>query len=112
MYSYRQFTPGGRKNTSRMINYVAEYNELYGTDGQINTCYCIPDKYDKNTPGSNSPSAKISYATRISTIITTSKGGKIQYGNFYLGQPLDVNYLGRIQGMPGGSGMPPRNVFN
>jgi hypothetical protein len=38
--------------------------------------------------------------------------GKLQYGNFYLGQPLNINYLGRMEGMPGGSGMPPRNRFN
>ncbi len=111
MYSYRQFTPGGRRDTSRIIKYVAEYNEVYGNNGDINTCYCIPDKYDKNTPGSSSSSAKVSYATRISNVIKNSKGGKSQYGNFYLGQPLNVNYLGRIEGMPGGSGMPPINRF-
>ena len=112
MYSYQQFTPGGRRDTSRIIKYVAEYNEIYGTEGQVNTCYCIPDKYDKNTPGSDSSSAKVSYATRISQVIQTTKGDKTQYGNFYLEQPLDVNYLGRFQGMPGGSGMPPKNRFN
>jgi hypothetical protein len=37
--------------------------------------------------------------------------GKIQFGNFYLGQPLSINYLGRMEGMPGGSGMPPLNRF-
>jgi len=37
--------------------------------------------------------------------------GKTQFGNFYLGQPLNVNYLGRIEGMPGGSGAPPLNRF-
>lgn len=112
MYSYRQFTPGGRRDTSRMIKYAAEYNNIYGTEGQDKTCYCIPDKYDKNTPGSDSSSAKISYATKISQIINYSKGGKTQYGNFYLGQPLNVNYLGRIEGMSGGGGAPPVNRFN
>jgi hypothetical protein len=112
MYSYRQFTPGGRSGTSRMINYVAEYNQLYGTEGQINTCYCIPDKYDKNTPGSDSSSARVSRATLLSQLIQSTKGGKSHYGNFYLGQPLNVNYLGRVEGMPGGSGMPPKNRFN
>jgi hypothetical protein len=37
--------------------------------------------------------------------------GIIQFGNFYLGQPLSLNYLGRMQGQPGGSGIPPRNKF-
>jgi hypothetical protein len=111
MYSYQKFTPGSNTNTSRIITYVAEYNAVYGTEGQINSCLCIPNKYDKNTPGSDSSSAKVSYATRIAQVIRTSKGGTSQYGNFYLGQPLDVNYLGRIQGMPGGSGAPPINRF-
>jgi len=111
MYSYRQFTPGGRKDTSRIIRYVAQYNEVYGDDGKINTCFCIPNKFDKNTPGSDSSSAKVSYATRIAQVIQSTRGGKTQYGNFYLGQQLNVNYLGRIEGMPGGSGMPPTNRF-
>lgn len=38
-------------------------------------------------------------------------GGITQFGNFYLGQPLSLNYLGRTQGQPGGSGIPPRNKF-
>lgn len=111
MYSYRSFTPGASKNTSRLISYVSAYNALFPNSEQIN-CYCIPDKYDKNTPGSDSPSWKASYNRRISYIIKNTKGGKTQYGNLYLGQPLNVNYLGRMEGMPGGSGMPPVNRFN
>lgn len=111
MYSYSHFRPGGRKDTSRIIKYVSEYNSLYGDDGRINTCYCIPDKYDKNTPGSDSSSARVSYATKLSQVIQATKGGKCQFGNFYLGQPLSVNYLGRMEGMPGGSGSPPVNRF-
>lgn len=38
-------------------------------------------------------------------------GGTTQFGNFYLGQPLLLNYLGRTEGQPGGSGIPPRNRF-
>ena len=110
MYSYNHFRPGSKKNTGRMINYVASYNVLFPNSEKIN-CYCIPNKYDKNTPGSDSPSSKVSYSTRISQLINSTKGGKTQYGNFYLGEPLNINYLGRIQGMPGGSGSPPVNKF-
>lgn len=110
MYSKRNFIPGGRRNTSRIISYTAAYNALFPNSEQIN-CYCVPEKYDKNTPGSYSPSAQVSYATRIAQVIQSRKGGKSQYGNLYLGEPLNVNYLGRIQGMPGGSGMPPVNRF-
>jgi hypothetical protein len=111
MHSYQSFTPGSRNNTSRIINYIAEYNAV-NPNNTITTCYCIPNKYDKNTPGSSSFSAKVSKATRLAQIIQSTKGGKIQYGNFYLEQPLNINCLGRIQGMPGGSGMPPLNKFN
>ena len=109
MYSYQSFTPGSRNNTSRIINYVAESQAI---GKEITTCYCIPDKYDKNTPGFDSASARVSYATKIAQIIASTRGGTPQYGNFYLGQPLDVNYLGRIAGMPGGSGKAPKNRFN
>ena len=110
MYTYSHFRPGGsNNNTSRVINYVAEYNVL--NPNLASTCLCSKDKFDKNTPGSDASSARVSYATRISQVINYSKGGKPQYGNFYLGQPLNVNYLGRTEGMPGGSGSPPINRF-
>ena len=108
MHSQRQFTPGTKSNSSRVINYVAAYNALFPNSEQLN-CSCTPDSYDKNTVGSDSPSIKISNNRRISQIINYSKGGKTQYGNFYLGQPLSINYLGRLEGMPGGSGSPPKN---
>jgi hypothetical protein len=38
-------------------------------------------------------------------------GGTTQFGNGYLGQPVNINYLGRGEGQPGGSGAPPRNRF-
>ena len=110
MYSYQGFTPGSSRNTFRMINYVAQFNAV-NPNGSPKSCLCIPNKYDKNTPGSDSSSAKVSYATKIAQTILSKKGGKSQYGNFYLGQPLNVNYLGRIEGMSGGSGMPPINRF-
>ena len=106
MFSQRQFTPGKKSNSRRMINYTAEIN-----DSNLN-CVCIPDKYDKTTVGSDSPSVKISNSMRIAQVINSSLGGKTQYGNFYLGQPLQLNYLGRNEGMPGGSGSAPKNKFN
>lgn len=110
MYSYQSFMPGSKFNTSRMISYVAQYNAANPNNTPL-SCYCIPNKYDKNTPGSDSASAKVSYVTNIANVIQRNKGGRIQYGNFYLGQALNVNYLGRIEGMPGGSGSSPSNRF-
>lgn len=110
MYPSRHFTPGKKSNSSRVINYVAAYNAVFPNSQQLD-CVCIPDKYDKNTVGSDSPSIKISNNRRIAQVLTSSKGGKTHYGNFYLGQPLNINYLGRVEGMPGGSGRPPKNHF-
>jgi hypothetical protein len=109
MFSQTQFTPGGRTNSSKIITYVAEYNNRFPND-KI-PCACINNKYDKNVLGSDASSTKVSYNTRISQIINFSRGGKTQYGNFYLGQPLQLNYLGRSEGMPGGGGKPPLNKF-
>ena len=103
MYSYGHFKPGKSNNTSRMISYVEANNTA--------TCLCSNNKFDKNTPGSDSVVNRISTALRISQLINYSRGGNTQYGSFYLGQPLNLNYLGRTEGMPGGSGSPPVNRF-
>ena len=106
----RKFTPGNNSNSSRMIHYVAELNALYPNRNNIN-CSCIPDRYNKTIPGSDSGSYKISRNIWYSQVIRTSLGGSTQYGNIYLGEPLTLNYLGNPQGMPGGSGAPPKNRF-
>ena len=108
--STRKFTPGNSSNSSRMIHYVAEFNARYPGAESLN-CLCIPDKVNKFLPGSDSVSYRIPNKMRVSQLIQTSLGGSTQYGNFYLGQPLELNYLGNLQGMPGGSGMPPKNTF-
>ena len=67
--------------------------------------------------------SNLSYKMRLSQILKLDGysqqigkigriNGKTQFGNFYLGKPLQLNYLGRSEGMPGGSGMPPKNQFN
>jgi hypothetical protein len=110
MFSQRQFTPGKKPKFLRSINYVAAYNAAFPNSPQL-ACVCAPDKYNKNVVGSDSPSTKISNNRRIAQIINYSRGGNIQYGNSYLGQPLNINSLGRAEGMPGGSGKPPTNRF-
>jgi hypothetical protein len=112
MHSQQSFTPGKKSGSSKMINYVAAYNALFPNAQQLTCSQCASDRYDKFVIGSDSPSTKVSNNIRISQIVQYSKGGKIQYGNFYLGQPLNINYLGRMEGMPGGSGQSPRNTFN
>lgn len=110
MYPYRHFKPSVNNRRCKKIDFVTEYNSIYGETGNFKR-YCNNNIYNKNVPGSDSPSAKVSYATKIAQIIQSTKGGKTQYGNFYLGQPLNINYLGRMEGMPGGGGAPPLNRF-
>jgi hypothetical protein len=43
--------------------------------------------------------------------IARINGGITQFGNFYLGQQATLNYLGRMEGQPGGSGAPPINNY-
>jgi hypothetical protein len=106
----RKFTPGNNSNSSRMIHYVAQLNALFPNKNNIN-CSCIPDNYDKRIPGSDSGSYKVPRKIWYSHVIQTSLGGSTQYGSFYLGEPLKLNYLGNPQGTPGGGGMPPKNRF-
>ena len=46
---------------------------------------------------------------RISQILSNNLGGKIQWGNF--GISAKVNYLGKVEGQPGGGEKPLRNRF-
>jgi len=108
--STRKIRPGNSSNTSRMIHYVAQLYAL-NPNGNYSKYQCIPEKVDKKLSGSDSVSYRISNNTRISQLFQTSLGGSTQYGNFYLGQPLQLDYLGNAQGMPGGSGTPPKNTF-
>jgi hypothetical protein len=108
----KHFTPGKKANTARLINYIAAYNAAFPNSEQLNCIACTADKYDKNELGSDSPSSRVSNNIRVSQIVNYTKGGTTHFGNFYLGQPLNINYLGRSAGMPGGSGSPPVNRFN
>jgi hypothetical protein len=107
--SSQYFTPGNKSYAKKMINYNSVYNQFNTNLSSSKNCFCIPNKYNKYVLSSDSASSKLSNNIRISQIIKYSKGGKIQYGNFYLGQQLNINYLGKIEGMPGGSGSPPSN---
>lgn len=44
---------------------------------------------------------------RISQELRTSIGGQTRFGD----STAIINYLGRTEGQPGGSGQPPRNKF-
>ena len=50
-------------------------------------------------------------SSQQTSVIARFNTGNTQFGNFYLGRPLQLNYLGRQEGMPGGSGSPPKNNY-
>ena len=74
-------------------------------------CYCKPEVFKKMSclPNSTYNSRNLRVASRINSF----KGGRIQFGNNYLGTTngFGLNYLGRLEGMPGGSGTPIKNKF-
>jgi hypothetical protein len=72
---------------------------------------CDKDKWDKFKFSSVGNNPNISYKQQLSIKIKSTVGGNVQYGNYYLGKPVQINYLGRTEGQPGGSGAPPRNKF-
>lgn len=85
------------------------------------TSIIFPEKKLNTT--SNTNYANISGKMRIAEKLrldgysqTTSpiariNGGITQFGNFYLGQQDTLNYLGRMEGQPGGGGRPPINNY-
>ena len=111
MSSRTKFSPGSKSSAMKMIQYNAENNahRKNATPDQV-TCNCIKGgdyhKYASNTAFSNT-----SYKLRFAHQIKTSLGGSTQYGSYYLGQPVVINYLGRVEGQPGGGGQPPKNNF-
>lgn len=102
MHSQTHFVPGGRSQASRIIQYLA-----WNPDATSCSCAIAP----LYKPGADNVAYKATQAQRISQLVQCAKGGRTQYGNLYLGQPISVNALGRTQGMPGGSGRPPLNKF-
>lgn len=107
MYSYKHFTPGRNSNSSRLIN----YNTIIDAYAKKIVCNCYQEEYKKYT--SNSTVNNISNSQRIAQVINSVSaiGGSVHFGNYYLGEPTVFNYLGRVQGQPGGSGAPLRNRF-
>jgi hypothetical protein len=104
MYSYKHFTPGKKSiGTKKLINYNTALTE------QDVVCNCFTEEYKKFS--SQSTSSNTSRAQRISQVVQNSVGGSVQFGNYYLGQPVVFNYLGRTEGQPGGSGAPLRNRY-
>ena len=106
-----QFSPGNKSKSARMIHYHAIKNANATNDAVNLQCRCIQNQYTKMDVDSSLVNSKLIYKHYIAHLCRHSVGGSTYFGNFYLGQPLSLNYLGRMEGMAGGSGSPPVNRF-
>jgi hypothetical protein len=120
---------GGKIAKTRNTKYLYTYNKLrsdYQDSPEVVSYFYPPiitcvGKNDKNTTNYScfvepkpviNPSINTPTPIRVSNLI---KNGicysKIQYTTASSKIPFSVNYLGRVQGQPGGSGSPPKNVL-
>lgn len=74
-------------------------------------CDCKPEIYKKQS--CQPYTANFTQNSRVAYAVNTYLGGRIQFGNYYLipSRRPGLNYLGRSEGMPGGSGAPIKNKF-
>jgi hypothetical protein len=96
----RRFIPGGsHPRFTKLYTYTVYKN--------YDTCNCIQEKANQIKTGWNDASQTEN--DRITQILSNNLGGKITFGNF--GIPAKVNYLGRVEGQPGGSLQGLKNRF-
>jgi len=124
--SYRRFTPGQKSQASRMIHYNAVYNNLRESLNNNPTnpvfnypplqsqkeiiCSCYRNEINSNFVDTQTyPNTSTNMI--IAQKIKIGKGSSLQFGNYYLGENKTFNYLGKIEGQPGGSGSPLKNKF-
>ena len=102
MYSYKHFTPGNKSlGSTKLIQYQTLKN-----DTVVCGCYRrVSKKFVDRAPNQN-----VSRAVRIANIVRSTVGGKTHFGNYYFTEPV-FNYLGKVEGQPGGSGAPVRNRY-
>jgi hypothetical protein len=115
---------GGKVVKTRNTNYLYTYDKLrreYQVNPNVASFFYPPiiNCVGKNGVNYNcfvepkpviNPSINTPTSIRVSNLI---KNGvyysKTQYANASERVPFSVNYLGRVQGQPGGSGSPPTN---
>lgn len=114
--NYRM-TPGNKANLRSFLNklYIQHYynnsiNEfiISNDNGTATNCLCVKEQSNINNQGFINNT--ITNTSRISNILKSSLGGKINYGDFN-NTPVKINYLGGWEGQPGGNQAPLRNKF-
>lgn len=124
--SYRKFTPGQKSQASRMIHYNAVYNNLRESLNNDPTnpifyysplqsqkeiiCSCYQNERNSNFVDTETY-PNVSTNMIVAQKIKIGRGSSLQFGNYYLGENPKINYLGRIEGQPGGSGLPLKNKY-
>lgn len=93
------FVPGVTTSFKQIYTYTVFKN--------FNTCACIKARVDRIKTGWNDPT--LPNNIRRAQILTNNLGGKTMFGNF--GIHAKVNFVGRVEGQPGGSGKALRNNF-
>jgi hypothetical protein len=107
--SNQKFTPGKKSQAGKIIKYLSLAN-INNINIKPIVCESYTDEFKKFSSQSITPN--ISNAQRVSQILRRNiGGGNTHFGNYYLGEPVVFNYLGRVEGQPGGSGAPLRNRF-
>lgn len=103
MPTYKHFLPGSLGPRTRTLIKYAHITDK--------SCICNTDDDNKVKKDATDNNAwNVSNMQRISNMIQTNGNkGTVQFGTQYLGHQPIVNYLGYVQGQPGGSKRPPRN---
>lgn len=88
-----------------------KYNKKIGKlllNKQNCNCISTEDQYNKDMVGTSSPSINLTNNQMISHAVKNARGKKTVFGN---NGPILLNYLGQIEGMPGGTSLPPKNFY-
>jgi hypothetical protein len=92
-------------------NGLYDINALNIEINNSNNSCCPRNEYEGKLFTSQSSTSNRSYLQRTSGYLQSARGGKPAFVNINIEQPINVNYLGRVQGQLGGSGAPLRNRF-
>lgn len=91
---------------NKLRNLRSRFNLNFQSNAFSNTNFS-----NKSTKMRISERLRLSGSSQQTNPVARFNTGKIYFGNFYLNETLKVNYLGQIEGQPGGTSNPPRNNF-
>jgi hypothetical protein len=116
MTSYQHFRPGSSLSNKKHLNKLIRYNSnlpFNNLEANIENqnlnylCNCFKETVNKTKQGYNDPSQ--TNAERFSQLTINALGGRTMFGNN--NNPVNITYLGGIEGQPGGIPRPLRNRF-